>query len=115
MECRKQCAQKTVCNHIDTQLFMSLSIGCAAMVAASWLATVEIDIAAVSSREQVAPNSDRSWAPPNLPQYENALRKGSAAALDKGKELARLRLRPARCKGSKVARGAAPVGRNGIA
>ena len=58
------------------------------MVAASWLATVEIDIAAVSSREQVAPNSDRSWAPPNLPQYENALRKGSAAALDKGKELA---------------------------
>ena len=85
------------------------------MVAASWLATVEIDIAAVSSREQVAPKSDRSWAPPNLPQYENALRKGSAAALDKGKELARLRLRPARCKGSKVARGAAPVGRNGIA
>jgi len=29
--------------------------------------------------------------------------------------LARPRLRPARCKGSKVARGAAPVGRSGLA
>jgi hypothetical protein len=26
MECREQCAQKTLCNHIDTQLFMSLRI-----------------------------------------------------------------------------------------
>jgi hypothetical protein len=24
MVCREQCTQKTVCNHIDTQLFMSL-------------------------------------------------------------------------------------------
>jgi outer membrane protein len=62
------------------------------MVAASCLATVEIEMAApVSNREQVAPSSDRAWAPPNLPEYENALRKGSAAALDKGKQLVDLR------------------------
>jgi outer membrane protein len=62
------------------------------MVAASCLATVEIEMAApVSNREQVAPSSNRAWAPPNLPEYENALRKGSAAALDKGKQLVDLR------------------------
>jgi outer membrane protein len=35
----------------------------------------------------VAPTSDRPWAPPNLPAYENALRKGSVGALERGKEI----------------------------
>jgi outer membrane protein len=39
----------------------------------------------------VAPASDRPWAPPNLPAYENALRKGSAATLEKGKEMVDVR------------------------
>jgi outer membrane protein TolC len=77
--------------HPNQSLFRRLP-GCAAMVAASCLATVEIEMAApVSNREQVAPSSNRAWAPPNLPEYENALRKGSAAALDKGKQLVDLR------------------------
>jgi outer membrane protein TolC len=56
------------------------------MVAASCLATIEIEIAA-PNREQVAPTSNRPWAPPNLPEYQNALRQDSAKALEKGKEL----------------------------
>jgi hypothetical protein len=66
--------------------------GCAAVVAASWLGIVGLEIAAQGSdREQVAPAPDRPWAPPNLPAYENALRKGSAEALEKGKQLVNLR------------------------
>jgi outer membrane protein len=67
--------------------FRGLS-GCAAIVATFWFGIVEIkSVVAASNREQVAPASDRPWAPPNLPEYENALRKGSAKALEKGKEL----------------------------
>ena len=63
--------------HLNRSLFRRLP-GCAAMVAASWLATVEIEIAApASGRELAPPNSDRPWAPPNLPQHENTLREGS--------------------------------------
>ena len=47
--------------------------------------------AAASSREQVAPTSARPWAPPNLPTYEDTLRKGSAETLQRGKELVDLR------------------------
>jgi outer membrane protein len=66
--------------------------GCAAVVAASWLGILGIETAAqASGREQVAPAPDRQWAPPNLPAYENALRKGSAEALEKGKELVDVR------------------------
>jgi outer membrane protein len=66
--------------------------GCAAIVAAFWLGIGRIETAApASNREQVAPTSDRPWAPPNLPAYENALRKGSAEALEKGKELVDVR------------------------
>jgi outer membrane protein len=66
--------------------------GCAAVVAASWLGIVGLETAAQGSdREQVAPAPDRPWAPPNLPAYENALRKGSAETLGKGKQLVNLR------------------------
>src|ERR1700730_546024 len=65
---------------------------CAAIVAAFWLGIAEIETAvAASNREEVAPTSDRPWAPPNLPAYENALRNGSAKALEKGKELVDVR------------------------
>jgi outer membrane protein TolC len=58
------------------------------MVAAFCLGFVGIETAAqASNRQQVAPAPDRPWAPPNLPAYENALQKGSAEALEKGKEL----------------------------
>ena len=43
--------------------------------------------AQASGREQVPPAPDRPWVPPNLPAYENALRKGPAKALEKGKHL----------------------------
>ena len=53
--------------------------GCAAIFAAFCLGIAKIETAAwASNREQVAPAPDRPWAPPNLPAYENALRKGSA-------------------------------------
>jgi outer membrane protein TolC len=66
--------------------------GCAAIFAAFCLGIVEIETAApASNREQAAPTSDRPWAPPNLPEYENSLRKGSAAALERGKELVDVR------------------------
>jgi outer membrane protein TolC len=39
----------------------------------------------------VAPAPDRPWDPPNLPAYENALRKSSTEALGKGKELVDVR------------------------
>src|SRR6266404_2957551 len=66
--------------------------GCAAIIAVFCFGTVGIETAApASNRDQVAPTSDRPWAPPNLPAYENALRKGSAEALEKGKELVDVR------------------------
>src|SRR6516225_2005878 len=66
--------------------------GCAAIVAASWLGLLRIEtVAQASGREQVAPAPDRPWAPPNLPTYENALREGSAEALEKGKQLVNAR------------------------
>jgi outer membrane protein len=66
--------------------------GYAAMVAASWLGILRIETAVPKShRDQVAPTSDRPWAPPNLPAYESALRNGSAQALQKGKELVDVR------------------------
>jgi outer membrane protein TolC len=66
--------------------------GCAAIFAAFCLGIAKVETAAwASNREQVAPAPDRPWAPPNLPAYENALRKGSAAALEKGKELVDVR------------------------
>jgi outer membrane protein len=62
--------------------------GCAAIVALSWLGFVEIETpVAASNPEQVAPTSERAWTPPNQPAYQNALRKGSADALERGKDL----------------------------
>jgi outer membrane protein TolC len=59
-----------------------------AIVAAFCLGILGIETSAqASGREQVAPAPDRPWAPPNLPAYENALRKGTPEALEKGKEL----------------------------
>jgi outer membrane protein len=67
-------------------------IGFAALVAACCVGPIEIAAAAPpSNREQVAPTSDRPWAPPNLPAYENALRKGTPETLVKGKELVDVR------------------------
>jgi outer membrane protein TolC len=64
----------------------------AAVVAAFWFGIVGIETATSgSNREQVAPTSDRPWAQPNLPVYENALRKGSVGALERGKELVDVR------------------------
>src|SRR5215469_11504090 len=66
--------------------------GRVALVAASWLGIAGIEtVAQASGREQVAPAPDRPWAPPNLPAYENALRRGSAEALEKGKQLVNAR------------------------
>jgi outer membrane protein len=63
-----------------------------AIVAAFWLGTVGIETTAqASNRDQVAPAPDRPWAPPNLPAYEKALRKGSAETLERGKELVDVR------------------------
>jgi len=67
-------------------------LSCAAIVAAFWLGIAEIENAvSAPNQEEVAPTSDRPWAPPNLPAYENALRNGSAKALEKGKELVDVR------------------------
>src|SRR5215467_754343 len=61
---------------------------CATVAVAFWFGIIEIETAISGpNREQVAPASNRPWAPQNLPDYENALRKGSAEALEKGKEL----------------------------
>ncbi len=77
--------------HLNRSRFRRLP-GCAAIFAAFWLGIAEIETAVpASNREQVAPTSDRPWAPPNLPAYENALRNGSAKALEKGKELVDVR------------------------
>jgi outer membrane protein len=66
--------------------------GCAAVVAASWFGVVDIQtIALASNRDQVAPSSNRPWAPPSLPAYENGLRKGAPETLAKGKDLVDLR------------------------
>jgi outer membrane protein len=62
------------------------------IVAVFWSAIAGIGTAAAaSSREQVAPTSARPWAPPNLPAYEDTLRKGSAETLQRGKEFVDLR------------------------
>lgn len=77
--------------HLNKSRFRRVP-GCAAIVAAFWLGIAEIETAVpASNREQVAPTSDRPWAPPDLPAYENALRNGSAKALEKGKELVDVR------------------------
>jgi outer membrane protein TolC len=73
--------------HLNKSRFRKLSAS-TAIVAAFLLGIEGIEMAAQASNpEQVAPGPDRPWAPPNLPAYENALRKGSAEALGKGKEL----------------------------
>lgn len=64
----------------------------AVMVVASMLGLSPVDAAGrPRGRDQVPPSSQRQWAPPNLPSYENALRKGSAETLEKGKELINVR------------------------
>ena len=40
-----------------------------------------------SARDQVAPSSQKQWAPANLAGYQDTLQKGSVEALEKGKEL----------------------------
>ncbi|MBV8378219.1 MAG: TolC family protein [Verrucomicrobia bacterium] len=50
------------------------------------LSHIQASVAA-SARDQVAPSSERQWAPPNLPGYENALQRDAPGALQKGKEL----------------------------
>lgn len=66
--------------------------GCAASFAAFCLGIAEVETAAwASNRGQVAPAPDRPWVPPNLPAYENALRKGSVGALEKGREIVDVR------------------------
>src|SRR5260370_5158085 len=73
--------------HLNKSPFRRLP-RCAAIVAVSLLGIAGIETAApASNREQVAPAPERPWAPPNLPAYENALRKGSAETLEKGREL----------------------------
>ena len=77
--------------HLKKSRFRRLP-GCAAIVAASWLGLLRIEPAVqASNREQAPPAPNRPWAPPNLPAYENALRKGSAETLEKGKELVDVR------------------------
>ena len=77
--------------HLKKSRFRRLP-GCAAFVAAFWLGILRIEPAVQASNgEQAPPAPNRPWAPPNLPAYENALRKGSAETLDKGKELVDLR------------------------
>ena len=67
-------------------------LGFAAIVAACGVGPIGIVTAAPgSSQQQVAPTSDRPWAPPNLPAYENTLRQGTAQTLEKGKELVDIR------------------------
>jgi outer membrane protein len=73
--------------HLNKSGFRRVT-GCAAIFALFWLGMVQIETAVpASNRDQVAPTSDRPWAPPNLPAYENTLQKGSVKALEKGREL----------------------------
>jgi outer membrane protein TolC len=73
--------------HLNKSGFRRVT-GCAAIFAIFWLGMVQIETAVpASNRDQVAPTSDRPWAPPNLPAYENTLQKGSVKALEKGREL----------------------------
>jgi outer membrane protein len=59
-------------------------------VSGLWIAGLET-AAQASNREQAPPVPDRQWTPPNLPAYEEALRRGSPEALEKGKELVDVR------------------------
>ena len=73
--------------HLNKPRFRRLP-GWVAIATALLLGFARIETAApASNREQVAPGPDRPWDPPNLPAYENALRKSSTDALGKGKEL----------------------------
>ena len=77
--------------HLNNSRFRRVP-GYAAIIAVFCFGTVGIGTAApASNREQVAPAPNRPWAPPNLPAYENALRKGTPEALEKGKELVDVR------------------------
>src|SRR5207237_9481320 len=71
--------------HLNKSRFRGLQ-GCAAIVTAFYLGIGIETAAQASNREQVAPAPDRQCTPPNLPAYQEALRKGSPAALEKGKE-----------------------------
>jgi outer membrane protein TolC len=44
-----------------------------------------------AGRDQVPPSSQRQWVPSNLAGYQDTLQKGSAAALERGKELVDVR------------------------
>jgi outer membrane protein len=51
------------------------------------LSQVDAVLVAASARDQVAPTSQKQWAPDNLAGYQNTLQKGTREALEKGKEL----------------------------
>ena len=60
----------------------------AVMVVASMFGLSQVHAAGrTSGHDQVPPSSQRQWAPPNLAGYQDTLRKSSAEALEKGKEL----------------------------
>ncbi|MBV9390790.1 MAG: TolC family protein, partial [Verrucomicrobia bacterium] len=67
-------------------LLVSRSLRGVVIAAALWLVTAQAWPAA-PYRDRVAPSSNRPWAPPALPSYENELQKASAEALDKGKDV----------------------------
>ena len=60
----------------------------AVMVVASMFGLSQVHAAGrTSGHDQVPPSSQRQWAPSNLAGYQDTLRKSSAEALEKGKEL----------------------------
>src|SRR5271166_1105167 len=44
-------------------------------------------VLAAPARDQVAPSSEKQWAPSSLPGYQDTLRRGSVPSLQKGREL----------------------------
>lgn len=77
--------------HVNKSRFHKLP-GCAAIAAALWLWILGLETTVqATNREEVAPAPDRPWTPRNLPAYENALRKATPEALEKGKELVDVR------------------------
>jgi outer membrane protein len=59
-----------------------------AMLGICLLVLSQVDVVLVASaRDQVAPTSQKQWAPDNLAGYQNTLQKGTREALEKGKEL----------------------------